>query len=78
MTNDKLPLSDNETEFLMIGTKQQLTSVSIDHSLIGDCEIRPTGAFKNLGMWLDSHLLRNSSVNNTYSKGFYYLLVTLA
>ena len=47
MTNDKLPLSDNETEFLMIGTKQQLTSVSIDHSLIGDCEIRPTGAFKS-------------------------------
>lgn len=25
MTNDKLQLSDNETEFLMIGTKQQLT-----------------------------------------------------
>ena len=46
MTNDKqqLPLNDdNWTEFLMIGTKQQLAKVNIDHILIGDCVIRPKG-----------------------------------
>ena len=37
MTNDKLLLNDDKTEFLMIGTKKQLAKVNIDHILIGDC-----------------------------------------
>ena len=36
MTNETLLLNDNKTEFLMIGTKQQLAKVNIDHILIGD------------------------------------------
>ena len=36
MTNDKLLLNDDKTEFLMIGTMQQLAKVNIDHILIGD------------------------------------------
>ena len=43
MTNDKLLLNDDKTEFLMIGTKQQLAKVNIDHILTGDCVIRPKG-----------------------------------
>ena len=31
MTNDKLLLNEDKTEFLMIGTKQQLAKVNIDH-----------------------------------------------
>ena len=37
------------TEFLMIGAKQQLAKVNIDHILIGNCVIRPKGVVKNLG-----------------------------
>ena len=73
MTNDKLRLNDDKTEFLMIGTKQQLAKVNIDHILIGDCVIRPKGVVKNLGTWLDSTLSMNSHVNNTCSNAFYYL-----
>ena len=73
MTNDKLLLNDDKTEFLMIGTKQQLAKVNIDHILIGDCIIRPKGVVKNLGTWLDSTLSMNSHVNNTCSNAFYYL-----
>ena len=43
MTNDKLFLNDDKTEFLMIGTKQQLVKVNIDHILIGDSVIRSKG-----------------------------------
>ena len=57
----------------MIGTKQQLAKVNIDHILIGDCVIRPKGVVKNLGTWLDSTLSMNSHVNNTCSNAFYYL-----
>ena len=73
MTNDKLLLNDDKTEFLMIGTKKQLAKVNIDYILIGDCTIRPKGVVKNLGTWLDSTLSMNSPVNNTCSNAFYYL-----
>ena len=52
MTNDKLLLNDDKTEFLMISAKQQLAKVNIDHILIGDCVIRPKGVVKNLRTWL--------------------------
>ena len=72
MTNDKLLLNDDKTEFLMIGTKKQLAKVNIDHILIGDCAIRPKGVVKNFGTWLDSTLSMNSHVNNTCSNAFCY------
>ena len=73
ISNDRLLLKDNKTEFVMIGTKQQLAKVNIDHILIGDCVIRPKEVVKNLGTWLDSTLSMNSHVNNTCSNAFYYL-----
>ena len=48
MTNDKLLFNDNKTEFPMIGTKQQLAKVNIDHILTGICVIRPKWVVKNL------------------------------
>ena len=73
MTNDKLLLNDEKTEFLMIGTKPQRAKVNIDHILIGDSVIRPKGVVKNLGTWLDSTLSMNFHVNNICSNAFYYL-----
>ena len=73
ITNDKLLLSDDKTEFLMIGTKKQLAKGNVDRILIGDCVIRPKGVVKNLGTWLDSTRLMNSHVNNTCSNALYYL-----
>ena len=70
MTNDKLLLNDDKTEFLIIGTKQQLGKVNIDHIIIGGSVIRPKGVVKNLGAWLDSTLSMNSHVNNTCSNAF--------
>ena len=60
-------------EFLMIGTKQQLAKVNIDHILTGDSVIRPKRVVNNLGTWLASTLSMNSHVNNTCSNAFYYL-----
>ena len=73
MTNDKLLLNDDKTEFLMTGTKQQLAKVNIDDILIGDCVIRTKGVGKNLETWLDSTLSMNSHVINACSNAFYYL-----
>ena len=73
ITNDKLLLNDDKTEFLMIGTKQQLAKVNVDRILIGDCVIRLKGVVKNLGTWFESTRLMNSHVNNTCSNALYYL-----
>ena len=40
MTNDKLLLNDDKTEFLMIATKQHLSKVNFDHILIGNCVMK--------------------------------------
>ena len=56
VTNDKLLLNDDKTEFLMISTKQQLAKVNIDHIIIGHIVIRPNGVVKNLGALFDSTL----------------------
>ena len=53
MTNDKLLLNGDKKKFQMIGSKQQLANVNIDHILIGDGVIRPKRVVKNLGTWLD-------------------------
>ena len=61
MTNDKLRLNDDKTEFLMIGTKQQLAKVNIDHILIGDCVIRPKGVELGKGGRIRKYLFRRST-----------------
>ena len=73
MTNNKVLLSDDKTEFVMIVTKQLLAKVNIEHILIGDCVIRAKEVVKNLGTWLDSTLSMNSHVNNTCSNASYYM-----
>jgi len=53
---DKLTINDSKTEFILIGTRQQLSklqpcAISVGH----DTNIASTQV-KNLGCWLDSHL----------------------
>ena len=61
MTNDKLLVNDDKTEFLMIGTKQQLAKVNIDHILIGDWVIRPKGVELGKGGRIRKYLFRRST-----------------
>ena len=73
MTADKLLLNDDKTEFVVIGTKQQLAKVQLNNITIGQFEITPTSSVRNLGVWFDSTLSMNSHINKTCSLAFYYL-----
>ena len=73
MTTDKLLLNDDKTEFVVIGTKQQLAKVHLNDISIGQCEITRTSSVRNLGVWFDSTLSMNSHINKTCSLAFYYL-----
>ena len=66
-------LSDGKTEFLIIGTRQQLSKISIQSIKIGQTEVFPVASARNLGTWVDSHLDMGIHITKTCSSAFYYL-----
>ena len=73
MRENKLLLNEEKTEFLLIGTKQQLAKVDIGHIKVGKVNIAPHSPVKNLGVWFDSNLSMVDHITKTCSAAFYYL-----
>ena len=69
----KLMLNDDKTEFLLVGTRKQLTKVSIDGVRGGDYNISPSPSVRNLGTWFDPHYQIILHITKTCSSAFYYL-----
>ena len=49
-------LSDDKTEFLIIGTRWQLSKVSIQSIKIGETDVSPVASARNVGTWFNTHL----------------------
>ena len=49
MIVDKLKLNYGKTEFMVIGNKQQLSKVNVEHLIVGESSITPVCVAKNLG-----------------------------
>ena len=73
MLIDKLKLNPDKTEFLILGTRQQLEKVITSHLVVGESRICPSTKVKNLGSWFDPNLDMVSHINNICSSPFYYL-----
>ena len=73
LCNDKLLMNDGKTEFIIIGTKQQLAKVNIDNITIAETNVNPISVAKNLGVWLDSSLSMSTHINKLCSAAFYHL-----
>ena len=52
MSEDKLKLNDDKTEFLLVGTKQQLAKVSTKDIKVGCVEISPSSSVRILAFGL--------------------------
>ena len=63
MIKDKLRMNDNKTEFMIIGTKKQLTKVNIDGLTVGENSIVPVTSVRNLGSWFDQNLSMIPHIN---------------
>ena len=75
MITDKLMINDDKTEFLLIGTRQQL-AIKINTALsitVGEYDIDPSLCERNLGVWFDSHLSMSTHVTKLYNSAFYHL-----
>ena len=70
LVSHKLMFNDSKTEFLIIGTRQQLSKIKIDSVRVGDGDIRPVDSVRNLGSWFDIHMSMNVHVGKVCSKAF--------
>ena len=73
MLSDKRKLNDVKTEFLVIGTRQQLAKVSIDALGVGDCVVNLSSVVENLGCWLHGQLMMNEYKNKVCKASFFHL-----
>ena len=73
IVSERLLLNDEKTEFLLIGTHQQLTKVDLLPLRGGTMDIEPVNCTRNLGAWFDSMLSMETHINKVCSSGFYYL-----
>ena len=71
MEHDKL-LNDEKTEFLVIGTQQQLSKVNISLITTGNSSIMKSSVARNLGSYIDDKLSMNSHIK-VCNASFYYL-----
>lgn len=67
MTGDKLKLNEDNTEVVLIGSRQQLAKLSLTHVKIGNVEVLPISGVRNLGVWLDLHLQMNEHIKKLYN-----------
>ena len=70
MIQDKMKLNDDKTEFLIIGTSQQLKKVRTDTLPVGDAIISPVLSARNLGAYFDSNMTLVPFINNACRSAF--------
>ena len=66
-------LNDKKTEFIVIGTRQQL--VDVDSLCVGHTAILPSSEVRNLGGWFDNQLKMVTPLNQTCKATFFHHLI---
>ena len=76
MLQNNLKLNDSKSEFLLIGTSQQISKINIDCIKIGFSNVKPSDTARNVGVYFDTNLNMETQVQNV-CKSTYYLLYNL-
>ena len=70
MRTNLLKLNDSKTEFILLGTNQQIKLVQDISIKIGDDVIHPVQSIRNLGFWYDSDMKNTLHINKLVSTSF--------
>ena len=73
MTDGRLLLNDTKTEFLAIGTRQQLSKLRSSSIEVGNQKIGRSSSVRNLGVMLDESLGMNSRINQICKASLYHI-----
>ena len=67
MVSDRLLLNDENKEFLLFGTRQQLSKVESLLLRVEAMGIEPVNCVRNLGAWFDPMLSMETHINKVWS-----------
>ena len=70
---NRLMIDDDKTEFLLVGTRQQLDKLDSCSITVGNNRISPSPCVRNLGSWFDSNLSMTDHINKACNAAFYHL-----
>ena len=73
MTERRLLLNDAKTEFLVLGTRQQLKKLHPSTVEVGNHIVNPSSSTRNLGVIFDSSLNLNNHINQICKASFFYI-----
>ena len=59
-------LNDDKTEFLLLGTKQQLAKFDINSITVSESVVNIRRVVRNLGSWFDSQLSMSTHTSKLY------------
>jgi hypothetical protein len=70
---NKLKLNNDKTEVMLLGTKQQLSKISLSTFPIMDVDVPVTKEVRNLGVLMDSNMSLSSHVSTLTKAAYYHL-----
>ena len=73
MIRDRLMLNDDNTEFLLLGIKQQLAEFDMNSITVGESVVNTKPVVRNLGSWFDSQLSMSTHISKLCSSAFFHL-----
>ena len=73
MQENFLKLNDEKTEFVLIGSRQQMSKVHVPHITIGDADITPATKARNLGVIFDSSMSLNAHISNIVRSASFHI-----
>ena len=73
LIESRLLLNDDKTEFLVIGTRHQLSKLSSSVLHVGDHLINPSVSVRNLGSVFDNSLNMDSHITQVCKTAFYHI-----
>ena len=68
---DKLKLNKDKSEFKLIGTGQQLSTIRTDSLMVGNTQVNSVSEAWNLDVWFDFNFQFRSHINNTCQSAFF-------
>ena len=73
MYQDKLKINDDKTEFLIIGSRQQMLKINDCTIRVGTTDIKPVSEVRNLGSWFDCNFSMSTHISKSCSAAFFWL-----
>ena len=73
MNDCYLKLNDDETEVLLLGSRQQLSKIAITHICVGSVHIAPSDKARNLGVTFDTSMSLDAQISKYVKAAYYHL-----